>query len=325
MLEIISKLRWLAVVLALSIAPGWGTALAEGEAKKPVDPELLEKIRKSNAECYACHSEAGMAKPPRTDMDMKKLRGLLLEDPQFKLSAHGHMECKTCHGPGYVKFEHAADAKAQISPCTECHAAKVMKVEKQYHASVHAKNLSEKFDCNSCHDPHLFNVAVKISDPKSIVAQDNAMCLDCHESEERYRTMAPPDKKRPDLERIHSWLPNTRVHWTAVRCLECHTPAAKTQSHELVNKDKATRDCITCHNRETALKTRLYRHLVQNEQEQYGFANSIILTSSYVVGATSNKYVDWAVLGLAGATVGGLLGHGLLRMLLALFRRRGKK
>lgn len=185
-----------------------------------------------------------------------------------------------------------------------------MKVEKQYHASVHAKNLSEKLTCTSCHDPHLFNVAAKMSNPKSVVAQDNAMCLDCHESEERYRAMAPADKKRPDLDRIHAWLPNTRAHWGGVRCIECHTPVStKMQSHELVNKDKATRDCVACHSRDTALKTRLYRHVVANEQEKFGFANSVILANSYVVGAT----------------VGGVLGHGFLRILLALLQRRGKK
>lgn len=40
-----------------------------------------------------------MANPPRTGMDMKKLGQLLVEDKQFRLSAHGEMECKTCHGP----------------------------------------------------------------------------------------------------------------------------------------------------------------------------------------------------------------------------------
>lgn len=312
-----------AIFAAATLLALGGAALAQ-DAPKPIDPELLEKIRKSNAECYGCHTEQGMANPPRADMDMAKLAGLLLEAADFKLSGHGQMECKTCHGASYGVFPHAEGAKAKISPCEECHAVKVMKIEKQYHSSVHAKNLADKFTCNSCHDPHLFNVAAKLATPKTIVAQDNAMCLDCHESEERYRTMAPADKKRPDLDRIHKWLPNNRLHWGAVRCIECHSPVAKTQSHEIVNKDKAERDCVTCHTRETALKTRLYRHLAKDEQENLGFANSIILSNSYVVGATRNRYLDWGVLGLAGLTVTGLAGHGIIRLLAALLRRRGK-
>lgn len=319
---IVTVLRRAVLAAAALLALG-GAAVAQ-DAAKPIDPELAEKIRKSNAECYACHTERGVTQPTRSDMDLTKLRGLLLEEADFKLSGHGQMECKTCHGASYVAFPHAEGARAKISPCEECHAVKVMKIEKQYHASVHAKNLAGKFTCASCHDPHLFNVAAKLSTPKAIVAQDNAMCLDCHESEERFRTMAAADKKRPDLDVIHKWLPNNRLHWGAVRCIECHTPTAKVQSHEIVNKDKAERNCVNCHTRETALKTRLYRHLAQNEQESLGFANSVILSSSYVVGATRNQYLDWGVLGLAGLTVAGLAGHGLIRMLAAMLRRRGK-
>lgn len=319
-----SILRRAVLVLATTLALAFPAVAADEAAPKPIDPELVEKIRKSNAECYGCHTEAGMAAPPRTDMDMTKLAGLLLEEADFKLSGHGQMECKTCHGASYAVFPHAEGAKAKISPCEECHAVKVMKIEKQYHSSVHAKNVADKFTCHSCHDAHLFNVAAKLDSPKSAVAQDNAMCLDCHESEERFRTMAPADKKRPDLDRIHKWLPNHRQHWSAVRCIECHSPVAKTQSHEIVNKDKAERDCVSCHTRESALKTRLYRHLVKDEQEKLGFVNSVILSNSYVIGATSNRYVDLAVLGLAGATVAGLLGHGFIRLITAFLRRRGK-
>lgn len=319
------RLRRTAAAFAAVLVLGWSSlASAEGEAKAPVNPELLEKIRASNAECYGCHTGAGVAHPPRADMDMAKLRNLLLEEADFKGSGHGQMECKTCHGASYSKFPHAANARKLISQCEECHAVKVMKIEKQYHASVHAKNLADKFTCHSCHDPHLYNVASRLAAPKAIVSQDNGMCLDCHESEERFRAMAPKDKKRPDLERIHKWLPNTRLHWAAVRCVDCHTPAAKMVSHEIVNKDKAERDCVTCHNRETALRTRLYRHLVQSEQEQLGFANSVVLSNSYVVGATRNRYVDWGIIGLAVLTVGGVAGHGLLRILITLFRRRTK-
>jgi predicted CXXCH cytochrome family protein len=318
------SVRRLAAIITAALALGFGgVALAQG-TPVPIDPELLEKIRKSNAECYSCHTEAAVQKPPRTDMDLTKLRTLLLEEADFKPSGHGRMECKTCHGASYAVFPHAEGARAKISPCEECHAAKVMKVETQYHASVHLKEKISKFTCQSCHDPHLFNIAAKLGSPKVIVAQDNGMCLDCHQSEERYRTMAPADKKRPDLERIHKWLPNARLHWTAVRCIDCHTPATKVLSHEVLNKDKAERNCVTCHSRESSLRTRLYRHLVAAEQEQMGFANSVILSNSYVIGATRNPVVDWTIIGLGLATAGGMLGHGALRIVLALLRRRGK-
>jgi predicted CXXCH cytochrome family protein len=299
-------------------------ATGAGASAEAVNPELLEQIRKDNAQCYSCHSEQGLAHPPRADLDLVKLRDLLLDDADFKLSAHGQMACKTCHGQAFEVFPHAEGGRASISSCQECHAVKALKIEKQFHASAHAD--LGKMTCLSCHDPHLFNTAAKMESPQSAVAQDNGICLNCHESEELFRAMAAPDKKRPDLDRIHKWLPNHRLHWSAVRCVECHTPMAKAkaQPHEILGSEKAERDCVTCHTRETALRVRLYRHLAETEQETLGFANSVILSDHYVIGATRNRYVDIAVLALAGLTLAGVLGHGALRILARLGRRRRK-
>lgn len=323
-----ARSRRLLLVMLLAFC---GTAaVAAEEAAEPAatdgaNPELLEQIRKDNAQCYSCHSDEGVDHPPRSDMDLAKLRDLILDDADFKLSAHGQMACKTCHGPGFESFPHAKDARAAISSCAECHAVKAMKIEKQFHASAHAK-VDGQFTCLACHDPHLFNVAAKLQSPQTIVAQDNGICLDCHESEEQFRAMAAPDKKRPDLDRIHQWLPNHRLHWSAVRCVECHTPITKgkAQPHEILTKEKAQSDCIACHTRETALRVRLYRHLAETEQERLGFANSVILSDSYVIGATRNRYVDAGVIALAGLTAAGVLGHGVLRILASLRRRRGR-
>ncbi|MBI5164086.1 MAG: hypothetical protein HY985_09315 [Magnetospirillum sp.] len=308
--------------LALLLA---GPVQAQTDAK-PIDPELIEKIRKANAECFACHTEGGLKAPPVAGMDMAKLADLLVDPAVYSHSYHGNMDCKQCHGQGYVPFPHAAGAAKQVSPCEECHAVKVFKVDQQFDKSVHAQNLKGKMSCASCHDPHVAQVAAKIGDPKAIVAQDNAMCLDCHNSDLRFAQFAPEKlslkRKRPDIDTIHAWLPNTKLHWGAVRCIECHTPEAKTQSHEIVNKDKAQKNCVACHSTASSLKTRLYRHLATAEQQRYGFANSIILKTSYVVGATRHPVVDAAILALVGLTVAGLLGHGMVRLVLAWIRRR---
>lgn len=316
-------------VLAMVAVLAFGSVSFAQTAPAAIDPELLEKIRNSNAECYACHTEQGVTQPVRADMDLAKLGGLLLEDADFKLSGHGRMECKTCHGASYNAFPHAEGARAKISPCEECHAVKVMRIEQQYHSSVHAKNLADKFTCKSCHDPHLFNVAAKIGSPRAIVAQDNAMCLDCHNSDLRFAELGvtmTPRKARPDIDKIHDWLPNTKAHWESVRCIECHTPVSPTKSlamsHEIVAKDKAEKNCVTCHSQKTALRTRLYRHVAETEAAQYGFVNSAVMGSAYVIGATRNSYVDQAALVLIGLTVAGLAGHGLLRLVLAFIRRR---
>ncbi|MBF0334078.1 MAG: cytochrome c3 family protein [Alphaproteobacteria bacterium] len=308
------------------------SALAQTAGAAPTDPALIEKIRKSNAECLGCHTEAALKAPPRDGMDLLKLKTLLVDPAAFERSNHAGMECKTCHGQTANEYPHREGLTAQVSPCGECHAQKSMRIEAQYDASIHAKRLKGKFTCQSCHDPHLYKVAAKLGEPSEIVRQDNAMCFDCHESDLKFATFGDaltPPKRRPDLDDIHEWLPNAKLHWGAVRCVECHTPVSPIKSlalsHEIVGKDKAEKNCVACHTRDTELKTRLYRHLVTEEREKLGFANSIILGDSYVIGATRNAYFDqfavWSVL----LTVAGVMGHGALRVFTAGIRRLLRK
>lgn len=316
----------IAMMLLASFVPA--AALAQEKTSALMTPELLEKVRRANNECFACHSEEGVKKPPRADLDITKLRPLAHDPKVFNGSNHGLMECTQCHGQGYTEFPHAADARESISACEECHAAKVLRIEKQFDASVHATRVKDKFTCSTCHDPHVDLIASKLIDPRKIVAQDNQHCLDCHDSELEFAKFAPDDeqtstkKKRPDIDKIHEWLPNTRVHWQAVRCVECHTPATKTLSHEIVNKEKAERQCLTCHSASSSLTTRLYRHLAKEEQERLGFANSVILASSYVLGATRHPWLDRLIVGAFAAMLLGLLIHGIARIVARIVRRK---
>lgn len=297
-------------------------AASPGNAQAPIDPALLEQIRKANEECFSCHSEQGVANPPRPDMDLEKLKKTIRAADVFKGSNHGNMDCKQCHGQGSAIYPHAPKLASEIAPCEQCHAVKVMKVEQQYFASVHAKNLQDKFTCNTCHEVHRDLIAAKLSDPGKIVAQDNHMCLECHDSDLMFATYAPASKIRPDIDRIHGWLPNAKRHWDAVRCIDCHTPLAKGVSHEIIGKDKAERNCVSCHSASSALTTRLYRHLAATEQEKYGFVNSVLLSNSYVVGATRHPVLDAALIWVFLATVFGVLGHGAIRIVLAVIRKR---
>lgn len=298
-----------------------------------VDPAVAEKNRKANEACFACHSEFGLKNPPRTDMDMAKLRATLVDHAQYGGSNHGHMDCRQCHGQGYNDYPHSPDGKSELSPCSECHANKVARLEKQVAKSVHAKNdvLKEKITCSTCHHPHTALVAAKLKDPHRIVAQDNGACLDCHNSDQTFAKFAPENektpglkKKRPDIDTIHDWLPNTRAHWKAVRCVECHTPAVETTkmlSHEILNKEKAEKKCLTCHSADSSLKTRLYRHMVKDEQQRLGFTNSVILSNSYVIGATRHPLLDTIAIGLVILTLGGVLAHGAIRIVFAIRRK----
>jgi hypothetical protein len=295
----------------------------------PADATLAEKIREANAECYACHSEAGFRTPPRPDLDLAKLKRLLHDPEPFDASIHAGMACTICHGQSAKTFPHAANIRESISQCSECHAQKAMRVEGQFDDSVHAIRLKDKFTCQTCHDPHVYRVAQKLGEPRKIVAQDNAMCIDCHNSDLRFSAFVEnltPRKARPDLDALHAWLPNTQLHWRAVRCIECHTPVSKVKSlamsHEVLPKEKAERNCVACHSQDTALRVRLYRFAQETKLAEYGFVNSAILDNAYVVGATRNPALDRIVIGLFALTVLALLGHGAVRLVAAVVRRR---
>ncbi|MDP2366899.1 MAG: hypothetical protein Q8M25_01460, partial [Rhodoferax sp.] len=176
--------------------------------------------------------------------------------------------------------------------------------------------------------------ATKLKDLRKIVFQDNKGCLNCHNSDKTFEKFAPDDektpwlkKRRPDIDTLHDWLPNTKAHWNAVRCVECHTPEVKANrllSHEILDKEKAEKKCLSCHSANSSLKTRLYRHMVKDEQQRLGFTSSIILSNSYVIGATRHPLLDSIVIGMVLLTLGGVLVHGAIRIVCAI-RRKGKR
>ncbi|GAA5174130.1 hypothetical protein GCM10025771_03070 [Niveibacterium umoris] len=304
------------------------SAFAESEEPKGPSPAMQEKIRKANEECFSCHSAEGVKNPPKPGMDLKKLRTLIRDKEAFHGSDHQRLACTKCHNEGYDEHPHAPDAKDNTSSCPDCHQKKADHAQEQFDKSVHAKNLAEKFTCTTCHNPHVMRIAKKLVDPKKIVAQDNRICLGCHDSDERFAQFAPDGKSRPAIDDIHAWLPNARIHWKAVRCVECHTPevaADEPISHEILDKKRAEKRCVTCHSRDSALMVRLYRHLAEEDQKKYGFVNGIVLSNNYVIGSTRNPLVDTLMVGLAVLTLGGVLIHAALRVLMHYLRRSNNK
>jgi predicted CXXCH cytochrome family protein len=317
---------------ALIIAGGFllfaGTpAFAQDKPAAPISAEQLAKNHKANDECFACHSTEGLKHPPVKGIDQSKLRGLLQEPEAFYNSDHQRLVCTKCHNDGYDDYPHAPDAKDSTTTCSDCHSKKADRIEPQFQKSVHA-DLADKFTCTTCHNPHLMRVAEKLSDPHKIVAQDNRVCLSCHDSDEKFAKFAPEKKSRPPIDEIHEWLPNTRLHWTAVRCVECHTPAVAAGemiSHQILNKEKAERNCVACHSANSTLKSRLYRHLVGAEEQRLGFANSVILANTYVLGATRNPFIDTLVVIAFCAMLIGLVAHGVGRIIAHIIVSRRNK
>ncbi len=308
------RFLWLCLVLALfafgmTVSSVLSLAEEAGEfGLEEKDPELPAKIKAWNADCLSCHSEEGIAKPPRQGMDMALLSKMLVDHPRFERSDHGKMACKDCHGEPYVPYPHGVNAKAGIKGCESCHQQPAKTITPEFKASRHFKEHSAKFTCLSCHDSHTMRKAAKLASAQLAARQDNPQCLQCHNDSKRYEALMKPDAKRPDMTAVHAWLPEMALHLDHVRCIDCHSPVSDgALSHQVQGKDKAVRHCESCHAEDGELGKRLYKPMLINAPgEEGGFINAALLREIYVVGGNRNRWLDWAGLGvllLTGAAV----------------------
>ncbi len=316
-----------AAIAAILIAIlGWSPSAPAGEGASATSANGEEQQdRDSNAQCLACHSEAGLANPPRPDMHLEGLANHLISAERFEKSVHGEEACKDCHGESYVKYPHEANSRYQIKMCPECHKSAGRKKLAEFQQTLHYKNHPHNFSCVSCHNPHTLQKAKQLGSAKKLIAQDNGMCLDCHDSDQRFAQFTT--RARPNLVEVHKWQPNPELHWKSVRCIDCHTPATDGSgtSHLILGKDKAERDCVACHSATSSLRTRLYRYFAaQGQIEEAGFLNGAVLSEAYVVGATRNALLDKATWVITALLLAGLAVHGLLRVVAGRLRK-GRK
>lgn len=283
------------------------------------------KLEEGNAACFGCHTAEGLAKQTPPPAGLKRLRSLQIDGAKFESSVHGGVACQECHGDGVSTVPHQGGFRDTVDTCPTCHKAFKKNIVPEMAKGVHAQRIGERFNCYSCHDPHNVRKAASLGSTRNLALRDNTMCRDCHESDEQFAAYS--DKPRPNLQKAHSWQPNPQVHWTAVRCIDCHTPEKPNAgiSHEILPKEKAERYCVDCHSTNSSLLTRLYRYQVSEERvTEAGFINAYVLTQAYVLGVTRNAYLDWTSLILFVGVAAGLAGHGLLRYV-GVMARKGRK
>jgi predicted CXXCH cytochrome family protein len=333
---------WRLSLLVLAFASLGPRAIAQDAIPDPLAAALpqemseVEKIAREmlalqNATCLGCHvGDSVHAEESPLLFSVPAADDAIRMSPAFAASNHGDLACTTCHVGAFKAYPHVAEParmSAMTLECSECHAQKTHSIDLQISKSVHAENFGDRFTCITCHDPHVMLSGPKATDPLKLVAQDNAACLSCHTSDETFAAIAgdiSPGITRPDIDSIHTFLPNTQRHWQAVRCVDCHTPmisegASLGISHQIVGKEDAVKDCATCHTLDTVLRTTLYRHA--KEGAARGFENASIVESAYVIGATRNTTLDRLGIVVTLLALAGVLGHGLLRWIAASTRK----
>lgn len=272
----------------------------------------------SNEACQECHADrkTERKKPPEG-----RKASVYVDSLGLARSEHRGMSCADCHAKAFAQDPHP---EARRALCRDCHVAnesreggvKFADIERDFQRSVHVEK-SKGFQCVACHDAHAF----QLDTTRARVFEHNKICLRCHTTAVEYQGFV--SKAPTDLAKAHEWLPNRDLHWSRVRCLDCHTgPDAPAGSHLIVPRTQAVKRCEACHNQNPTQLLRLYGRMRGQEVARLGFINSFIINDSYVIGATRSWWMDIGAVLIMGGTGAGIAGHGALRVLAWFIRRR---
>lgn len=280
-----------------------------------------------NENCLKCHGQSKykyMNPETGSEVTKKMYRETIINRDEFYESNHKSFKCTDCHSDDYNTFPHPGELRMETSyACNDCHGGdetyakfQFEKIEEEFQASVHSTKHSEVFNCWMCHNPHTYKISARSEDKiKDIVAYDNAICLNCHGDIDNYQLLT--DKDKPDIIKIHEWLPNQETHFKNVRCIECHARANDSilVAHNIQPKEKAVRRCVECHSTNSILMASLYKYKVKEGRNKAGFFNGVIMNEGYVIGANRNYYLGLLSIIMFGCVLAGIAIHASLRIL----------
>jgi hypothetical protein len=165
-----------------------------------------------------------------------------------------------------------------------------------------------------CHNPHTYKISARTKDNiKEVIVYDNNICLSCHADVDKYQLIT--DMTKPNILEKHEWLPNQLLHFSSVRCIECHTQISDNAlvAHLVQSKEKAVKLCVECHSSNSRLKATLYKFQAIEARSKYGFFNASVLDDTYIIGANRNIYLDVASFVIVGMVLFGIVIHSMLR------------
>jgi hypothetical protein len=273
--------------------------------------------------CMRCHWMETLA---YRDPDTREIVNLSVDRDAYRHSVHAGLACRDCHARGYQAYPHRTGTADEALTCVGCHAEHQNDPERtppdlthfdvEYRQSAHARLAKDAFGCLSCHDPHRFRPVANDAPVAEVIAANNVLCLDCHTELD---TPAPKG---------HTWLPRPREHWSAVRCIDCHTPVGGRDlyapSHLLLGADDSNQNCVECHSQRGELLAQLYTHRAAQEREQKGFLAHAIYNDAYIVGMSRSPRIDRLGLAVLGLMLLGIAAHGYGRHLAHKRRRESQ-
>jgi len=298
------------------------SAIAQDMLKKKIFINAVE-----NHKCFKCHGHSTYSyyNDVTEKQVIKRMNPYyVIDSVAFYTQNHCTFNCTDCHDADYGKFPHDGQLQmAEMPTCLDCHegdeeTAKYHfeEIYKEYENSVHAKKYGDDFSCWMCHNPHKYKVtARKNKDISEVIIYDNEMCLSCHSDLVNYAVLS--DSANKNISATHNWLPNQRLHFQNVRCLDCHVEVQNDSmvDHNILPKEMAVKKCVECHSKNTILIASLYKFQSKELRSKDGFLNAIILNNSYVISANRNHFLNVASMLIFGLIVILLIIHGILRVI----------
>lgn len=294
-------------------------SVAQEEAEAPAYIE-------ENQDCLKCHGKKYFSYFNEwVGHDVKERMNpyYFIDSADFYRSNHRNFQCVDCHSYSYTEsFPHPNELRFEpMMICMDCHEGddiyeqyNFSSIQEEYLQSVHSEKHSDEFNCWMCHNPHSYHITARTTENlKETILYDNEICLNCHSDQSKMGLIS--ERHIYDMLNQHEWLPNNRLHFQNVRCIECHTLVSDTLmvAHMVQPKEKAVKLCVECHSQNSILMASLYKHISQETREKQGFLNAAILKQGYVIGANRNYFLNYGSLVIFGLVMLGIATHAVLR------------
>jgi len=286
--------------------------------------EAKSQFFDQNEKCFRCHGSSKYTyynKVNDKEVTAMMCDNRVMRRDEFYAANHKSFACFDCHAAEYDTFPHPGELRME-NPynCIDCHGNdeqytkyQFEEIEKEFQQSTHYTANGDAFNCWKCHNPHSYKINIRNSENITrAISYDNHICLNCHSVFERFQLLT--DRKEINLLQKHEWLPNQALHFSQVRCIECHARLNDSLlvAHRIMPKDKAVKRCVECHSQNSLLMSSLYKYQAKENRTQAGFLNAIILNNAFVIGANRNILLNKISIVVFSITLGLILIHLIL-------------
>lgn len=289
--------------------------------------ERIPDFAEENGVCFKCHGHKTYNYYNEwTEQNVRERMNpyFIIDSIEYYESNHWNFQCTDCHSMDYENFPHDSELRMEQKPnCIDCHGGDdtyadyhFEEIEAEFQKSVHSNKHRVDFTCWMCHNPHSYKISARTNDNLSeVIIYDNNICLSCHADINKYQLISDDDN--PNILEKHGWLPNQKLHFANVRCIECHTAISDDVmvAHLVQPKEKAVKRCVECHSENSMLTATLFKFQLQEKRNKLGFLNATILNDSYIIGANRNIYLNYISIIIFGLAFFGILIHIILRII----------